>query len=137
MNLPAPYQERLLHDEPLGRYTAARLGGAADGVYIARESAVELALVMQAAWSQGVPVRVLGGGANVLISDAGFRGLVVINDVTDIQFGDWHERRNVAATAGVGLTVLARAAQPMASIRLLAHGLSRKYMAWIRSCSSS
>jgi UDP-N-acetylmuramate dehydrogenase len=111
MNLPAPYQERLLRDEPLGRYTAARLGGAADGVYIARESAVELALVMQAAWSQGVPVRVLGGGANVLISDAGFRGLVVINDVTDIHFGDWHERRNVAAAAGVGLTVLARKCQ--------------------------
>ena len=109
--LPAPYSERLLHDEPLARYTAARLGGAADALYVARESVDELAKVVQAAWSQGVPVRVLGGGANVLISDAGYRGLVVINDVNEIQFGDWHDSRNVAAAAGVGLTVLARKCQ--------------------------
>lgn len=111
MMLPAPYSERLLHNEPLARYTAARLGGAADALYVARESVDELATVMQAAWSQGVPVRVLGGGANVLISDAGFRGLVVINDVNEIHFGNWHDSRNVAAAAGVGLTVLARKCQ--------------------------
>jgi UDP-N-acetylmuramate dehydrogenase len=54
---------------------------------------------------------VLGGGANVLISDNGVRGLVVINDVNEVTFGDWHDGRNVAATGGVGLTVLARKCQ--------------------------
>jgi UDP-N-acetylmuramate dehydrogenase len=108
MNLPRPYASRLLHDEPLARYTAARLGGAADLLYMARESTDELVEVVSAAWARGVPVCVLGGGANVLVSDRGFRGLVVINHVAEISFGDWHDGRNAAATGGTGLTVLAR-----------------------------
>jgi UDP-N-acetylmuramate dehydrogenase len=108
MKLPAPYNSRLLYDEALARYTAARLGGPADMLYVARESTDELVDVVSAAWAGGVPVRVLGGGANVLVSDKGFRGLVVINDVAEITFGDWHDGRDVSATGGAGLTVLAR-----------------------------
>jgi UDP-N-acetylmuramate dehydrogenase len=102
------HPERLLRDEPLNRYTAARLGGAADWLYVAKESTEELAEVVAAAWAKDIPVRVLGGGANVLVSDKGVRGLVVVNDVTEITFGDWYDGRNVAAASGTGLTVLAR-----------------------------
>jgi UDP-N-acetylmuramate dehydrogenase len=116
MILPAPYAERLLRGESLARYTAARLGGPADWLYIARETTEELVTVVSAAWSQHIPVRVLGGGANVLVSDQGFRGLVVINDVSEITFGEWHDGRNLAVTSGTGLTVLARKCQ--------SHGLS-------------
>ncbi|MFN8562104.1 MAG: UDP-N-acetylmuramate dehydrogenase [Anaerolineae bacterium] len=94
----------LLQDEPLAKYTAARLGGAADWLYIARESNEQLVEVVGAAWAEGVPVRVLGGGANVLVSDAGFRGLVVINRVGKAAFRD----DGVTVTAGMSLTVLAR-----------------------------
>jgi UDP-N-acetylmuramate dehydrogenase len=108
----SPYlRERLLPNESLARYTAARLGGAAEWLYIAEEMD-ELVSVVSTAWAEGLPVRVMGGGANVLVSDNGVRGLVVINDVNEIQFGDWHDddgyKRNVSATAGVGLVVLAR-----------------------------
>ena len=94
----------LLRDEPLAKYTAARLGGAADYLYIARESNEKLIEVVSAAWAEGIPVRVLGGGANVLVSDAGVRGLVVINRVGKAAFNDL----NVTVTAGMSLTVLAR-----------------------------
>lgn len=93
------------------RYTAARLGGPADLLYVAKQSTEELATVVMAAWEQDIPVRILGGGANVLISDKGVRGLVVINDVAEVTFGEWHHGRNVAATGGMGLTVLARKCQ--------------------------
>ncbi len=111
IKLPEPYAERLQRKESLARYTAARLGGTADLLYVAKESTEELASVVMAAWEQSVPVRVLGGGANVLISDKGVRGLVVINDVSEVTFGEWQEGRNVAATGGTGLTVLARKCQ--------------------------
>jgi UDP-N-acetylmuramate dehydrogenase len=94
----------LLHDEPLSKYTAARLGGAADWLYIAHESNEQLTEVVGAAWAEGVPVRILGGGANVLVSDAGFRGLVVINRVSKAAFNDI----SVTVTAGMSLTILAR-----------------------------
>lgn len=111
LKLPSPWNKRLLRDEPLARYTAARLGGPADMLYLAKQSLNELAEVVSAAWSRGIPVRVLGGGANVLVSDRGVRGLVVINDVSQITFGEWHGGRNVSATSGTGLTILARKCQ--------------------------
>jgi UDP-N-acetylmuramate dehydrogenase len=109
--LKARLGDRLLKDEPLARYTAARLGGPADWLYVARQSTDELVEVVRAGWEAGLPVRVLGGGANVLVSDAGVRGLVVINHVSEITFGDWHEGRNVAVSAGTGLVVLAHKCQ--------------------------
>ncbi|MGQ9886847.1 MAG: FAD-binding protein, partial [Aggregatilineales bacterium] len=71
--------DRLLREEPLARYTAARLGGPAEWLYVARGSPEELAQVVTAAWDAGLPVRVLGGGSNVLVAERGVRGLVVIN----------------------------------------------------------
>jgi UDP-N-acetylmuramate dehydrogenase len=90
-------------DVPLAKYTAARLGGKADFLYIAKDSVEQLAEVVQTAWAERMPMRVLGGGANVLVSDKGFRGLVVLNHVAKIEFGDWHDGRNVSAASGTGL----------------------------------
>ncbi len=111
MSLKVWHPERLFREEPLARYTAARLGGPAEYLYIAKESVEELVDVVSSAWNQQMPVRIFGGGANVLVSDGGVRGLVVINDVSWIDFADWHDGRNLAATSGVGLTVLARKCQ--------------------------
>jgi UDP-N-acetylmuramate dehydrogenase len=105
IHLPSPYAARLLRDEPLARYTAARLGGPADLLYVARESLDELAVVVGAAWAQGVPLRVLGGGANVLVRDGGLRGLVVINHVSEVTY---HDDAALDVTSGHALTVLAR-----------------------------
>lgn len=105
------YPDRLTRDEPIGRYTAARLGGPADWLYVAKESVDELIEVVTHAWAIGVPVRVLGGGANVLVSDEGFRGLIVVNRLGGIQRGDWHDGRNVAAESGASLTQICRRAQ--------------------------
>jgi len=109
--LATRFNHKLLYDEPLAKYTAARLGGPAEMLYIARESTEELAEVVQAAWAEDMPVRVLGGGANVLVADSGLRGLVVINRVSDVSFGMWHGGRNVAASSGTGLGLVARKCQ--------------------------
>jgi UDP-N-acetylmuramate dehydrogenase len=103
--------DRLLRDEPMARYTAARIGGPADWLYIARKSTDELIEVVAEAWAQGIPVRVLGGGANVLVADRGVRGLMVINRVSEVKFGSWHDGRAVSATSGTGLAVLSQKCQ--------------------------
>ena len=104
MTFPTSYIHRLLQNEPLAKYTAARLGGAADWLYIAKESNDELIEIVTAAWSANVPVRLLGGGSNVLVSDKGVRGLVIVNHVADVTF----DGVKVTASAGHGLTTLAR-----------------------------
>lgn len=97
--------DRLTRDMPLARFTAARLGGPADWLYIARNDADELVAVVRAAWADDVPVRVIGGGANVLVSDAGFRGLIVINKIARI---DAAGENLLRVSAGTPLTHLAR-----------------------------
>src|SRR5262245_57627234 len=112
-NLRTLLGERLLTNEPLAKYTAARLGGPAEWLYVAKDSTDELAQVVSTACADGLEVRILGGGANVLVSDAGVRGLVIINHSTEITFGKWHDGRNVAAGSGTSLSTLARKCQSL------------------------
>ncbi len=106
-----PYQalakrfgEALKRDEPLSRYTVARLGGPADAL-LTVHSAAELADAARLAQESGVPWLVLGGGANVLVADAGFRGLVIVNRADAVRLG---AGGRVWAESGANLSTLAR-----------------------------
>lgn len=70
--------ERVRRDEILAPYTTFRIGGPAD-LFYEPASADELAVAVQAAREHGVPWFLLGTGANILIGDRGFRGLVIRN----------------------------------------------------------
>lgn len=70
--------DRVLQDEILAPYTTFRIGGRADFFY-EPETADELARAVLAAREHRVPYFLLGMGANILIGDRGFRGLVIRN----------------------------------------------------------
>jgi UDP-N-acetylmuramate dehydrogenase len=75
----------LLTQEPLRLHTTFRIGGPADFFFAARTpDAVVQAL--RAAHAIGLPVFLLGGGSNLLVSDQGYRGLVVYNACEAIEF---------------------------------------------------
>ncbi|MFM2140118.1 MAG: UDP-N-acetylenolpyruvoylglucosamine reductase [Gemmatimonadota bacterium] len=78
--------DRLRRDVPLAPYTTFRIGGPADLLYDAT-TAEELATAVTAARRAGIPVFVLGLGANILIGDLGFHGLVVRNAANAITIG--------------------------------------------------
>lgn len=63
-------------DVPLNEYTTFRLGGNAD-VFVTPAHADHLALLQAWLSSHPLPVFILGGGSNLLIGDAGIRGVVV------------------------------------------------------------
>src|ERR1700694_2417748 len=67
---------RLRRDEPLAQYTTFRIGGPADFFYDAT-STEDLAGAVTAARELGIEYSVLGLGANILVGDKGFRGLVI------------------------------------------------------------
>lgn len=69
---------RVRTDVPLAPYTTFRIGGPADLFFEAR-SAEELAEAVLLARGLGLPHFVLGLGANILVGDLGFRGLVIHN----------------------------------------------------------
>lgn len=91
---------RLRRSEPLAPYTTFKIGGPADLFYTA-ESADDLALAVNTARDLQLPWFVLGLGANILIGDRGFRGLVIRNSAKHFKFHD-HGKLQVESGAIVG-----------------------------------
>ncbi len=65
--------------EPLSRHTFVQVGGPADWFVNVRDTAVLLEVV-RASRCADTPFTILGAGSNVLIRDAGIRGLVLKNE---------------------------------------------------------
>ena len=108
-----PEPVEVLTAQPLARYTALRIGGPAD-LLVTAGSVQALRKVVTQAWQLGVPYRVLGGGANVLVSDAGLRGLVVLNRARAITFlvgnldGETSSMPEVRAESGASFSTVAQ-----------------------------
>jgi UDP-N-acetylmuramate dehydrogenase len=68
--------ERVLRRVPIAQMTTFRVGGPAEWL-IETRSSQDIVTALKLAQLHGVPVTVLGGGSNVLVADAGIRGLVI------------------------------------------------------------
>jgi len=101
--LPAGWRRRyrglVATERPLAPLTTWRIGGPAQ-LYLEPADADEVALTVQELHRVGLPVRVLGGGSNLLVSDRGVRGAVLslarVDGVTAVEGG-------VVAEAGARL----------------------------------
>jgi UDP-N-acetylmuramate dehydrogenase len=89
--------DRLETDVALAPYTTFRIGGPADLLYRAR-TPDELAEAVMAARELDIPHVLLGLGANVLVADDGYPGLVIRSEVGGIDFID-----ETAVRAGAGV----------------------------------
>lgn len=113
MTTPAPFIDVLrLHfgdavqeNISLAPYTSARIGGPAD-ILVTVKSADEFAAVMKVIWDYGMPYYILGGGSNVLVSDKGVRGVVVLDRAKEVQFENG-DQPTVKCEAGVIFSNLA------------------------------
>jgi UDP-N-acetylmuramate dehydrogenase len=76
MSLTNGLEHIVIENEPLAQFTRLRLGGVAE--YFAQPtSAEELQDIIHRCNNEHLPIRLLGGGSNVLISDEGVPGMVV------------------------------------------------------------
>jgi len=77
--------DRVRTGEVLAPYTTFKIGGPAD-LFYEPATADELAAALLAAREHGVPSFLLGLGANILVGDRGFRGLVIRNLARHLEF---------------------------------------------------
>ena len=89
----------------LAPYTSARIGGPAD-ILLTVKSADELADVMKVIWEYEMSYTILGSGSNVLVSDKGVRGVVVLNRAKEVHF-ESGDQPTVWCEAGVIFSNLA------------------------------
>jgi UDP-N-acetylmuramate dehydrogenase len=98
-------------DEPLAPYTTFKIGGPAD-LFFETQTADDLAKAILAARKHGVPYFVLGLGANVLIADKGFRGLVIRNTARHFEFREAGDACHLWTESGATVKELIQAAVP-------------------------
>lgn len=77
--------DRVRRNVPLAPFTTFRIGGPADVFHRAR-TPDEFCQAVGTARELGIPCFVLGRGANILIGDLGFRGVVVRCDISTLEF---------------------------------------------------
>ena len=93
--------------EPLSFHTALRIGGPAD-IFIVPQDVEDIRLALSFAEREQLPVEVIGGGNNLLVSDRGYRG-VVLKLEGCLGRAEFHGEEAVAG-AGVSLSALIREA---------------------------
>ena len=84
-------------DVPLAPLSTFKIGGPAD-LFVRADTAEQLAATVSAARELEVPYFLLGRGANILVADEGFRGLVIHCCVSGVRFID-----DVRVQAGAGV----------------------------------
>lgn len=103
------FGDRLMENEPLAKYTSARIGGPADALLIVH-STDDLVQVVTELWAMEVPFKILGGGSNILVSDAGVRAVVLLNKARRVVFNQEDAPPTVTAESGSNFGALARQA---------------------------
>ena len=98
----------ILRDEPMSRHTTFRIGGPAD-VFVTPKDEKQTAEVLAAVRRSGLPFFILGNGSNLLVSDSGFRGVVIriYRNMSDIDVSG----EEIRAGAGALLSAIAAAAR--------------------------
>jgi UDP-N-acetylmuramate dehydrogenase len=94
-------------DEPMRAHTTYRIGGPAD-LFVQAPDEQSLIAAVQVAREQGVVPFVLGGGANLLVADAGIRGIVIHYTGVEHTFSEEYGETLLWSEAGTPLKQLAR-----------------------------
>lgn len=68
--------DRVFLDEPMKKHTTFRIGGPAD-YFVCPESGEEVERVITICKEENTPYYIIGNGSNLLVSDQGYRGVII------------------------------------------------------------
>lgn len=100
--LKGAFEDRLKADEPLAPYTSFRIGGPAEW-FLRVDTVEDLKQAVEIAQRARIPYLVLGGGSNVLVSDKGVDGLVILNRSRRFSVRPTAEGLRLVVDSGVSL----------------------------------
>ncbi len=98
---------RLQENVRMANYTTSRVGGPALGL-VSVNTIAELRDAANALWSLDVPFKLIGSGSNILVSDSGYQGIVLLNHCHNIRINTQEEPPSIYAESGANLSNVAR-----------------------------
>lgn len=100
-------KERVILSEPMKKHTTFRIGGPAD-CFVMPNSEREVERAVAVCREEQVPYSIVGNGSNLLVSDAGYRGVVIqiFKEMSSVRV----KNSRIQAQAGASLAKIAAAA---------------------------
>ena len=101
-------KDSILIDEPMSRHTTFRVGGPAD-FFVTPKAKEEVRDVIRICKEAGMPYYIIGNGSNLLVSDAGYRGVIVqiYKDMNEVKVeGDLVKAQAGALLSGIAAKAL-------------------------------
>ena len=101
-------KDRVLVDEPMKRHTTFRIGGPAD-FFLLPSTVDEVRGILEICREEEIPYFILGNGSNLLVSDKGYRGVIIqlYRNFSNISV----EGNEICASSGALLSQIAAAAR--------------------------
>mgnify|MGYP004727185131 CR=1 FL=1 len=101
-------KDRVLVDEPMKRHTTFRIGGPAD-FFLLPSTVDEVREILEICREEELPYFILGNGSNLLVSDKGYRGVIIqlYRNFSNISV----EGNEICASSGALLSQIAAAAR--------------------------
>ena len=101
-------KDRVLVDEPMKRHTTFRIGGPAD-FFLLPSTVDEVRGILEICREEELPYFILGNGSNLLVSDKGYRGVIIqlYRNFSNISV----EENEICASSGALLSQIAAAAR--------------------------
>lgn len=101
-------KDRVLVDEPMKRHTTFRIGGPAD-FFLLPSTVDEVRGILEICREEELPYFILGNGNNLLVSDKGYRGVIIqlYRNFSNISV----EGNEICASSGALLSQIAAAAR--------------------------
>lgn len=104
--------DRLLENVPLARFSTARVGGSAAGLLNAMTT-LELIEFVNLVNQVKMPYKLVGDGSNILFSDSGYDGVIIVNRTHHVAFNLKSVPPCIKTASGVNLITLARKASEL------------------------
>lgn len=100
-------KENIILNELMNKYTTFKIGGPAECL-IKIYNIKDLKEVMQFAKKNKINITVIGNGSNLLVSDKGIKGLVILNRLEGIQINNKEGNIEVIVKSGTKMSIIAR-----------------------------
>lgn len=100
-------KNNIFYDEPMIRHTSFKVGGPAD-CFIKIKSVDELKNVLELIRKYNIPYVVFGNGSNILVTDKGFRGIILKIDINKIEMLTENGEEKIIVGAGNKISEVAQ-----------------------------
>ena len=107
--LQALFGDKLQENVRMANYTTTRVGGPASGM-ISVHTVEEMRRTVKILWELDAPFRILGSGSNLLVSDTGYKGVMVHNRCLNVRIDTKGEQPVIFAEGGANLGAVSRQA---------------------------